>query len=245
MTERLTLATSTGPLLALLGFHVAMGVVALAAGLIAIAAPKGGLSHRRAGLVFVYTMIATGITAAVISAYEGKSIGGGTLTVYLVFTAFTAVRPLPALRRGVDIALMALAVSLAAATYLGAFTALGKPGNQLNGVPAGMLFFLGTVLLFAAIGDFRMIRAGGIQGTRRLARHRWRMCFGLFIATGSFVAQLAGMKYLPAPLRSIPVILVLGGGPIVVLLYWMWRVRLKQNLRGLMTARPAETPGQA
>ncbi|MDQ3696423.1 MAG: hypothetical protein M3373_00135 [Gemmatimonadota bacterium] len=240
MTDRLTLATSTGLPFLSLAFHVAMGVAALAAGLIAIAARKGGNWHRRAGLVFVYTMIANGISAVGISAYEGKSIGSGALTVYLVFTAFTAVRPLPARGRGVDIALMALAFTFAAATYLSAFTALGRPGNQLNGVPAGMLFFLGTVVLLAAIGDFRMFRAGGIYGTRRLARHLWRMCFGLFIASGSFAAQLVMMKSMPPQLRSVPMILLLGGGPLVVLLYWMWRVRLKQNLRGLMTAKPIE-----
>lgn len=96
-----------------------------------------------------------------------------------------------------------------------------------------MLFFLGTVLLLAALGDARMILAGGIQGTRRLARHLWRMCFGLFIATGSFAAQLVMMKFLPPPLRSMTVILILSGGPLLVLIYWMWRVRLRQNLRGL------------
>ena len=72
MSDRLTLTTSTGlPFLAL-GFHVAMGVVALAAGFVAIAARKGGRWHRRAGLVFVYTMIATGVTAVGIAVYEGN-----------------------------------------------------------------------------------------------------------------------------------------------------------------------------
>lgn len=113
--------------------------------------------------------------------------------------------------------------------------------GQHNGVPAGMLIFLGTVVLLAAVGDARMIRGGGIQGTRRLARHLWRMCFGLFIATGSFSAQLVMMKGMPPALRSMPVILLLGGGPLVVLLYWMWRVRLRQNLRGLMTAATTES----
>jgi uncharacterized membrane protein len=242
VTDRLTLATSNGlPLLSLV-FHVAMGVIALAAGIIAIASRKGGETHRRAGRVFVYSMIANGITAAGISAYEGKSINSGALTVYLVFTAFTTVRPLRALGRGVDIVLMALAFIFAAATYRGGITALGSPGNQINGVPAGMFFFLGTVILLAAVGDFRMIRAGGIKGTRRIARHLWRMCFGLFIATGSFAAQLVMMKFMPPQLRSLPVILSLSVGPLVVLLYWMWRVRLRQNLRGMMTAKPIEAP---
>ncbi len=238
MSDRLTLATSTGlPFLAL-AFHFGTGLIALVAGFIAIAARKGGTWHRRSGLVFVGAMIATGITAAGISLYEGKNIGGGTLIIYFVLTACTAVRPLAGAGRRVDIGLMVLAFIFAAASYTGAFTALGRPGRQINGVPAGMTFFLATILLLAAIGDVRMIRAGGIQGTRRLARHLWRMCFGLFIASGSFF--LGQMMFIPEPIRSVPLIVVLAVSPLVVLLYWMWRVRLRQNLRGMMTAKPIE-----
>lgn len=128
--------------------------------------------------------------------------------------------------------------AFASATYLDACTALDRPGNQLDGVPAGMFFFLGTVVLLAAIGDLRVFRAGGIHGTRRLARHLWRMCFGLFIASGSFAAQLVMMTSMPAQLRSVPMILVLGGGPLVVLVYWMIRIRMKENLRDLITVKP-------
>jgi hypothetical protein len=105
-------------------------------------------------------------------------------------------------------------------------------------VPAGMMFFMATIILLAAVGDARMIRAGGVQGTRRVARHLWRMCFGLFIASGSFF--LGQMKFIPEPVRIVPLLLVLAVSPLVVLLYWMWRVRLRQNLRGMMTAKPIE-----
>jgi uncharacterized membrane protein len=240
MTDRLTLATSTGlPFIALM-FHVAMGVTGLAAGLIAIALRKGGQWHRRAGLVFVCAMIANGISAMGISAYEGKSILSGALTLYFVFTAFTAVRTLPALSRRVDIAFTLLGFTFAVWMYLGAFTALGMPRQRLNGAPAGMLFFLATVTLLAATGDLRMVLAGGVRGTRRIARHLWRMCFGLFIASGSFAAQL--LRLMPPKLNSMPMVLLLGGGPLVVLLYWMWRVRLRQNVRGLTTAKPIDAP---
>jgi hypothetical protein len=118
------------------------------------------------------------------------------------------------------------------AGYATAFTALGRPGNQIDGVPAGMMYFKATINSLAAIGEARMIWAGGIQGTRRLARHLWRMCFALFIATGSFF--LGQAKFIPAPIRILPLLMVLGIAPLFVLLYWMWRVRLRNSLRGLI-----------
>ena len=241
MYDRLTLATATGLPLLSLAFHVAMGVAALAAGYVAIAARKGGMLHRRSGVVFVYTMIAMGLTALGIAIYEGKDdVAGGVLTVYLVFTGLTTVKPVRGVGRGAHIGLMLLAFALAAAGFARAFAALEMPGNQIEGVPAGMMFFLSSIVLLAAIGDARLIWAGGILGTRRLARHLWRMCFGLFIASGSFVSQLVMMRFMPEWMRSVPVIVVLAAAPLVVLLYWMWRVRLRQNLRGLMTAKPIE-----
>jgi uncharacterized membrane protein len=245
VSDRVRLATSTGLPFLSLAFHVGTGVVALVAGYVAIAARKGGPWHRRSGLVFVYAMIAMGLTAVGIAVYEGKEdVAGGALTAYLIFTAWTTVNPLPGAGRRTDIGLMALAFIFAVSGFARAFTALGRPGNQIGGVPAGMMFFLATVVLLAAIGDARLIRAGGIRGTRRLARHLWRMCFGLFIASGSFVAQLTRLTFMPGWMRSVPVIVALSAAPLVVLVYWMWRVRLRQNLRGLMTAKPIDAPIQ-
>jgi membrane protein DedA with SNARE-associated domain len=64
------------------------------------------------------------------------------------------------------------------------------------------------------------------------------MSFGLFIASGSFF--LGQMKFIPEPIRIVPLIVILAVSPLVILLYWMWRVRLKQNLRGMMPATPIE-----
>jgi hypothetical protein len=109
------------------------------------------------------------------------------------------------------------------------------PNHARAGVPAGMVFFLGTVYLCAGIGDLRLIRAGNIAGPRRLARHLWRMCFALFIATGSFF--LGQMKFIPEPVRILPLLFALGVGPLFVLIYWMWRVRFRRRLTGIILAR--------
>jgi hypothetical protein len=60
----------------------------------------------------------------------------------------------------------------------------------------------------------------------------------LFIASGSFF--IGQMKLIPEPIRIVPLIVVAAVSPLVVLLYWRWRVRLKQNLRGLLTGKPIE-----
>lgn len=240
--ERLTLATSAGLPFAVLAFHVLAGTIALAAGSVAIVARKGSAWHRRSGIVFVYAMIAMGLTGVGISVYEGNTtVLAGAITAYLVFTAWTAIRPLAEGGRRVDIALMLLAWLFAIGTWMEAIETLGMPGMHRDGVPAGMQFFFAIVLTFAAIGDLRLIRDGGITGTRRLARHLWRMSFGLWIATGSFIAQFVRMTFVPDWMRSIPVILVLAAGPLVLLVYWMWRVRLRQNLKGLMISVKASS----
>jgi hypothetical protein len=93
---------------------------------------------------------------------------------------------------------------------------------------------IGIVILLAAIGDLRAIRAGGLQGSRRLARHLWRMCFGLFIATGSFF--LGQMKFIPQPVRIVPLLLVIAFAPVLFLFYWMWRVRIRGRLGGIVVS---------
>jgi hypothetical protein len=65
------------------------------------------------------------------------------------------------------------------------------------------------------------------------------MCFGLFVATGSFF--LGQMKFIPEPVRIVPLLLVLAFAPIVVLVYWMWRVRVRGRLTGIVVR--ATQPG--
>lgn len=232
--DRVTIATSSGALWLTLVSHFGVGLIALASGTIALAVAKGGRLHKKSGIVFTVAMIGLGLSAAVISAYEGKVITGGFFVVYLVFTAMTTVKPMPGSGRKLDIALMVLAFALAGEMLWSGFVVWGLPGHSFQGVPAGMIFFLGTTCLLAAIGDVRMIREGALGGPRRLARHLWRMCFALFIATGSFF--LGQMKFLPESMQSLPLMMVLGIAPLPILLYWMWRVRLRRRLRGLIVA---------
>jgi len=238
--QHVTIATSSGIVWLMLVSHFGAALVALVAGTIALSVTKGGRLHKRSGLVFTGGMIATGVLAAAISVYEGKSAAGGAFAAYLVFTAATTVKPLPGAGRGLDVALMILAFALAAANYAGAVVVWQHSGHMVAGTPAAMVFFVATICLLAALGDFRMIRAGGLRGARRLTRHLWRMCFGLFIATGSFF--FGQTQFIPAPIRVGPLLAVLGVAPLGVLLYWVWRVRLRGRVSGLIVAEPRSIP---
>ena len=242
MLDKVTLATASGPIWLTLAAHVAAGAIGLAAGAAAVIAPKGGQLHKRSGMVFMYAMIAMVTLAGVISAYERKPFGAGAVfTAYLVITATLTVKPAFPSWRPVSIALMLAVFVSGTLMYWHAVVSWQAPGHQIAGVPAGMTGFLATIALLAAIGDFRMIRAGGIAGPRRLTRHLWRMCFALFIATGSFF--LGQMKFIPAPIRSLPLMMLLGVGPLLIMIYWMWRIRLRKKLTGVIVASRGLQPG--
>jgi hypothetical protein len=226
-----TLATSTGVIWLFLVVHVLGGAASIVFGFVAVAVAKGGRWHRRAGVAFVVSMIVMAAFGSVVGLYEMKmTFVGAVLSAYLAFTGLTTVRPLGT-RRAQDVALMVVAILVALFEFTVGFIVMRRPGGTINGVPGRMMLFMGTIALLAAVGDWRMIRAGGIQGTRKLARHLWRMCFALFIASGSFF--LGQMRFVPEPVRRLPLMLALGVSPLFVLLYWMWRVRLRQSLRGM------------
>jgi hypothetical protein len=239
--DRVTFATSSGIVWLALAVHFAAGLVSIVAGSIALSVAKGGRLHKQCGRLFTWAMVVLGLTAAGIGTYEqGPSqVVAGLLAAYLVFTAMTTVKPLPGIGPRFNVALMVVAFAFALSTLYGGVTEWIDPAVQVVGRPrVGPPLIIGTIILLAAIGDLRAIRAGGLQGSRRLARHLWRMCFGLFIATGSFF--LGQMKFIPESVRIIPVLLVLGFAPILFLFYWLWRVRVRGQLTGIVLG--ATTP---
>jgi len=109
-----------------------------------------------------------------------------------------------------------------------------------NGVPLGMYFFMGSVMLLAAAGDIRMLARGGVFGTKRIVRHLWRMCFGLFIATGSFF--LGQQQVFPAFIRKTNVLFVPAILPLLLLIFWLFRVRFTNAYKGKSTPRGSDVP---
>jgi uncharacterized membrane protein len=216
----------------LLPIHVAAASLALVTGVIALSAKKGGWLHRKSGVVFVYAMLAMSASALVAALIRGQvtNVIAALTTAYLVATGLLTVRRGSVALGRWDVGLMAGAFLLGVTCLTAAIVAFASPSHTIFGFPFFPFLLFAVLSLSGAAGDLRVIRSGALRAGRRLARHLWRMCMGLFIAAASFFsirARVAAIfpESLTTPLaRAVPVILVL-----VAMVYWLWRLRLKSR----------------
>ncbi|MBA8886803.1 putative membrane protein [Dokdonella fugitiva] len=211
--------------------HIIAGLLALVAGAVALYATKGSPLHRRSGWMFAVAMATMTTTAAVIAQFFSPNrvnVVAAVLTFYLVATGVLAVRrTVPQMRlRATGLMLVAVAVG-AHALALGA-EALSSTTHRVDGIPAPPLFMFGTVALLAAFGDLRMLQAGRIEGARRLARHLWRMSYAMWIATTS--AFLGQAKFIPEPLRKLPLLVAPVLLVLAVMVYWLVKVHRRPRV---------------
>jgi hypothetical protein len=226
----------------LLPIHIIAGLIAIVAGYVAVFALKGAKLHRKTGTVFVYSMLVLGATGAMLG-----NVGGGLLAAYFAGTALLTVRERDRSFHWIDAAATLVAVAIGALTLKRGIDVLNSPRGNLNGVPWGMFFFLGTVALLAALGDIRAMWVGGLKGKHRIARHLWRMCFSLFIAAGSFF--LGQAQVFPKPIRIYPLLAIPALLPLVLLIYWLVRVlftkwylrRASDSLKPMLVGRSANS----
>ena len=229
-------ADSPAPVLAaaalVLALHITAAAVGLASGALALIFRKGSALHRRAGDWFVASMLVmAGIGAAVAPFLPQRgSAVGGAFTLYLVVTGWmTMRRRAGAIGRFEGFALFYVAGVVAADLFFG-WQAATSPSGELDGIPAAPHFIFAGVAAIAGFGDLRMIRRGGISGVQRLARHLWRMCVALFIATVSFF--LGQQQVFPQALQGSPLLFIPELALLVVLVYWLIRIRVGRHFRG-------------
>jgi hypothetical protein len=228
------------PFSPLLPVHIGGGILGILSGTAALSFRKGSPRHVLAGKVFVasmLTMAAAAVYLAILK-HQTPNILAGFLAFYLITTGWLTARRGDGQTSRFDWGV--LLIPLAGGSWVW-FIGLEKlfshtPPN--DGVPIGMDFFIGSVMLLAAAGDIRMMVRSGLFGTKRLVRHLWRMCFGLFIATGSFF--LGQQQVFPAVLRGSILLIVLAVLPLIVLIFWLLRVRFTDAYKG-KSIRPAFT----
>lgn len=216
--------------------HFLAGARGLVAGYIALYSAKGKTLHRKSGRLFVYAMLVVSVAGTTIAAVRGVTpainVPASFLTSYLVITALITVRPLAASSRWLDVGLILVALTVGLTSLSFAVEAVANGGTR-KGMPAFPFVMFGVVGMLASVGDMRIMRSGALRGAPRLARHLWRMCFALFIAALSFFIGQA--QVIPEPIRIRPLLALPMLVVLVTMFYWLWRVRVKRSLRGIVS----------
>ena len=213
--------------------HIGAGTIGLASGLVAACARKGGYLHRKAGTVFVVSMLAMAIFAIYLAIVLSDQVNLfiGTFAFYLVATAWMTVRREEGTSGLFERISLFVALGLCAPFGILAFqlvtgmTPSIKSTVPFEGPVLIAIYVFTSVLALAAIGDARLVLSGGLSGAPRIARHLWRMCLGLTLAAGSFFTN-ALPRLLPPPVHITPLFFLPQLLLLSFLIFWMIRVRL-------------------
>jgi hypothetical protein len=215
----------------ILALHIAAGMIAMLSGTAAVIFRKGGPRHALSGNIFVVAMMTMAASAIYLAILKNQppNIGGGILTIYLIGTAWLTAKRREGKPGLFDWIVMFIPLALGIFIWYIAIH-LVRYGSPQGPVPIVVSFLFGTAMFLAAAGDLRMILRGGITGMPRIVRHLWRMCLGFFIATGSFFLG-QGSKMFPGVLHDSNWLFVPAFAPLVLLVFWVFRVRFAKIYR--------------
>ena len=216
--------------------HIGAASTGLLTGGAALVFRKGWRLHQVAGTAFFIAMLVMSVTGAWLAFLAPARISAvvAALTFYLVATSWATVRRAPGSTGRFEIGALVMILGIIAACLLVAWVGAHSPRGRIDRLPYQPIFVFMAISMLAAAADWRVITRGGISGPPRLARHLWRMCAALIIASLAFVAQ---PKAIPPALQGNPFLFL----PIVTVFATMvfWLVRL--GLRG-RKPRAAKTP---
>jgi hypothetical protein len=212
---------------AFLTLHICGAITGLLSGTAALIFRKGTRPHRTAGNVFFVSMLIMSASGAFIAAFIKPNMGnvfGGVVTFYLVATGWLTVLRKERETGLVEFGLLLVALAAGGGGILYGWEAAHSATGLKEGYPPAPYLVFGSLSLWAAAFDVRMLIRGGVSGAPRIARHLWRMCVAFLIAAFSFF--LGKQQHFPAALRgsqilNAPMVLIL-----IVMIYWLIRVRI-------------------
>jgi len=220
----------------LLTIHIAGALVGLLSGWTALLLRKGSRRHGAAGTIFFISMLSMCTSGVILAAMKQQTgnILGGTLTFYLVGTAWLTVQRKEGESGRLELEGMLMALALGFGTLTLGWQVVRGTASY-GGVPAAAFFTFGSIALLSAGGDARMLLRGGVFGGPRIGRHLWRMCTALLIAT---LSALAGNRthFLPEAIRNghifrIPILLLPVFAIPILMIFWLLRVRFAKQYR--------------
>jgi hypothetical protein len=228
----------------LLWAHITGGAIGMITGVVALAARKGQRVHRAAGSVFFMAMFMAYAIGAGVAPFldtgQRPNFIAGIMALYLLVSGTVAARRRDA-RAGVpEIIGLITALSITAAGLILMRMGAASPSGTVDGSPP-QAFLLFTISgAFAAAGELNFLVRGHLSNVARIARHLWRMCLSLFIASGSFF--LGQQQVFPAELQGSALLSVLAVAPLPVMLFWLAKVRF-DDWRRARAAGMAVTSG--
>lgn len=208
--------------------HVAPGVLAVAAGATALAAPKGRAVHILAGRIFVAAMGLTSAVGAVLGLVRAETFyitfHAGVLALCLLASGWLAARA----RSGAPGPASAI-VGAANLINVGVLVLIGmlaaRSEGSFRGFAAEDYLVLAGMGMLAAAGDASLLWRFRLSDRHRIARHLWRMCLGFFIATGSAFTGPGAAAFSDAVRQSgvlaLPELVIL-----LLMLFWLARTLL-------------------
>jgi uncharacterized membrane protein len=227
--------------------HILAGSLGLASGFTALFSHKGGRLHRRAGTVFLCSMLAMtvfGFSLAILR-HGQISIVPAMLTFYLVASGWRTVTAPPGPPQRLDIALPLLALAAGTTGFVLGWGPLhNASGTDSRGFPAAIYFAFGSVAFLGAALDVRLFVGSGVRGSHRLVRPLWRMCVALWIAASSFFQGQE--KVFPQALHGSFLLRIPTYAVIAMMAYWMARLTIaavRKRMRRSATVPSAEPAG--
>lgn len=216
---------------ALLALHIGGGTVGLVSGAMAVTVRKGGPAHRVIGNVFFVSMAIMATVGATVSPllHDRVSSVAGIFTLYLLATAWRAAHRRTQEIDRLDIAGLVVALGVVCAGVAFILIQNASPTGMVDGQPPQAPWMFSIVATIAALSDLKVILRRGISGASRIARHLWRVCFALFIASGSLF--LGQPQVFPQVLRQSGVLFVPALAPLILLIFWMLWARLGRRFK--------------
>jgi hypothetical protein len=223
------------PAQTILVLHIAGGGIGILSGAATLLARKGSLLHRRAGTVFFVSMLVAYAIGAGVAPFlrdgQRPNFIAGIMALYLLITGWLAARRRTVPVGWVEKSGLAAALLVAGAGFLFMHMAANSPTGTIDGSPPQAFYVFAISGSFAAAGDLNVILRGGLAGVPRIARHLWRLCFSLFIASGSFF--LGQQQVMPHWMQGSPLLYLPTFAPLAAMFYWLVRIRLGTRFRAM------------
>jgi len=212
---------------ALLWAHIAGGAIGMVTGVVALASRKGQRVHRAAGSVFFLAMFAAYAIGAGVAPFletgQRPNFVAGILALYLLISGTMAARQREVKAGVPEIIGLVVALTITAAGVIFMRMGAASPSGTVDGSPPQAFFLFTIAGAFAAAGELHVLLRKSLSNVARMARHLWRMCFSLFIASGSFF--LGQQQVFPKAVQDSVLLYVVALSPLPIMLFWLGKVR--------------------